>query len=167
MSDAVNLPSSATRRLDALVGRWSTEGRVVAADSEPVPVSGTDTYEWLDGSFFIVHHIDVVVGRERVVGIEMIGEHDPATDTYAARSYDNRGDVVDMTVSVDKDGVWTFTGGPDAAAAAAPIDTAEEDRVRSTLRIASDRRTMTAEWERSTDGSSWRPWMHVNFTSIP
>jgi hypothetical protein len=68
-----------------------------------------------------------------------------------------------MHVTVDEDGIFHFAGGPDVAPAAKSKDTRAE-RVRSTLRVAEDRRSMTAEWERSEDGKTWVPWMHIAFT---
>jgi hypothetical protein len=56
-------PGPETRRLGALVGRWRSEGHVVGEPS--VPIEGTDIYEWLPGGFFLVHHVDVVVGTSR------------------------------------------------------------------------------------------------------
>jgi hypothetical protein len=61
------------------------------------------------------------------------------------------------------DGVFHFAGGPDIATAAQPTD-APTARVRSTLMVAEDRRSMTALWERSEDGSNWHSWMDISFT---
>ncbi|HEX6165627.1 MAG TPA: VOC family protein [Acidimicrobiales bacterium] len=159
-------PASASWRLGALVGRWRTDGHVVG--DEPVPVTGTDTYEWLPGRHFLVHHVDVMVGDEHVQAIEIIGEHDPATDSFAARAYDNTGAVTTMRASVDAGGVWTFVGGADVAAAArtgAAVPAA--GAVRSTLTVADDGRSMTALWERADDGATWEPWMDMRFTRAP
>ena len=96
-------------RLGALVGRWRSEGYVVG--DPPVPITGTDTYEWLAGGFFLVHHVDVMVGDQPVQAIEIIGEHDSGTDSFTARAFDNEGRVTVMRASVDEDGVWRFSGG--------------------------------------------------------
>jgi uncharacterized protein DUF1579 len=109
-------PGPQTRRLGALVGRWRSEGHVVG--EVPVPITGTDIYEWLPGGFFLVHHVDVVVGEQKVQAIELIGEYDPATDSFTGRAYDNLGDVTVMRARVDEQGVWRFTGGGDVAPAA-------------------------------------------------
>jgi hypothetical protein len=53
-----------------------------------------------------------------------------------------------MTARVRDDGVWTFTGASE----------------RATLTIGDDGTTMTARWERSDDGSTWRHWMEMTFT---
>jgi len=157
-------PGPETLQLGALVGRWRSEGHVIA--DPPVPVIGTDIYEWLPGQFFLVHHVDVMVGDQTVRAIEMIGEYDPATDSYSCRAYDNEGAVTTMRASVDGSGVWTFTGGGDVASAALDDSAAPLAAVRSTLTIAPDGRRMTAKWERSEDGSTWDPWMDMTFTRM-
>jgi hypothetical protein len=158
-------PSPETRRLGALVGRWRTEGHVLG--ESPVPVTGTDVYEWLAGGFFLVHHVDVVVGERPVRAIEIIGEHDPASGLFIARAFDNEGNVTVMRAHVDADGVWTFTGGADVASAAQPAGAAESGTVRSTLTVSADANRMTAAWERSDDGDTWQPWMDMTFTRMP
>jgi Protein of unknown function (DUF1579) len=158
-------PSPQTQRLDALVGRWRSEGHIVG--DAPVPITGTDIYEWLPGGFFLVHHVDVKIGQQQVQALEIIGEYDPATDSFTARAYDNLGDVTIMRARVDDQGVWTFTGGGDVAPVARPASADASGAVRSTLTVSADRSGMTARWERSDDGASWQPWMDMTFTQMP
>ncbi len=117
MADQRSFPASGPEiaRLGALVGRWRSEGHVVG--NPPEPITGTDTYEWLPGGFFIVHHVDVRVGRHTVQAIEIIGERDPATDAFIARAYDNDGNV---------------------APAAQPASAKATGVVRSTLTVSAD-----------------------------
>jgi hypothetical protein len=132
--------------------------------SDPrIPVVGNDTYEVLAGGYFIVHHVDVTVGEQPVRAIEVIGESDAAGGGYVARSFDSEGNADLMYVTIDEDGVFHFAGGPDIAAAAQPSE-ASTARVRSTLTVAEDRRSMSAFWERSEDGINWHPWMDISFT---
>jgi hypothetical protein len=154
-----------TKRLGALVGRWRSQGHIVG--DAPVPIVGTDIYEWLPGGYFLVHHVDVVVGEQKVQAIEIIGEYEPATDSFIARAYDNEGAMTIMRAKVDDQGVWTFTGGGDIAAAAQPSSATASGAVRSTLTVSADRSSMTAKWERSDDGSTWQPWMDMTFTRMP
>ena len=163
--DSASTPSPQTRRLGALVGRWRSEGHIVG--DPPVPITGTDTYEWLPGGFFLVHHVDVVIGEQRVQAIELLGEYDPATDSFTGRAYDNQGNVTVMRARVDEQGVWRFTGGGDVAPVARPAAADAGGAVRSTLTISADRAGMTARWERSDDGVSWQPWMDMTFTRMP
>jgi hypothetical protein len=145
------IPPIENKRLDALVGRWRTRGQVVAPDpSTPaIEITGTDTYEWLIGGFFLVHRADVRIGDDHVQVIEMIGPYDPATGTYPMRSFDNHGTFATMRASVSEGGVWTFAG----------------DTERATL-VVTDDATMSADWERS-DTATWHPWMSMSFTRLP
>ena len=151
-----------TAPLGALVGRWRTEGHVIGDDAEPI--TGTDVYEWLPGRHFLVHHVDVMVGDEHVRAIELIGDHDAATDSFMARAYDHTGAVTTMRAGVDPSGVWHFAGGADVAVSARAAATPEEAAVRATLTPAADGRSMRALWERADDGVKWEPWMDVRFT---
>ena len=162
--DGAPEPGPEIRRLGALVGRWRTEGHVIA--EPPVPVTGTDIYEWLPGGFFLVHHVDVVVGAQPVQALEIIGEYDPGTGTFACRAYDNEGSVTLMRARVDDEGVWTFTGGGDVAQVALPESADVPGAVRSTLTVSDDRNTMTALWERTDSQSVWQPWMDMTFTRM-
>ncbi|MFI7067156.1 hypothetical protein ACIBL3_39605 [Kribbella sp. NPDC050124] len=145
--------------LHAIAGRWQTSGEVVG---EPgTTVVGTDTYEVLVGGHFLVHHVDVTVGDGPVRAIEIIGEPDPAGG-YLARSFDSDGNAELMHLTIDERGVFHFAGGGDIATAAQPAGTSTA-RVRSTLTVAEDRRSMRALWERSEDGIAWAPWMDIAF----
>ena len=158
-------PSPEIQRLGALAGRWRTEGHIVG--EVPVPITGTDIYEWLAGGFFLVHHVDVVIGEQAVQAIELIGEYDPTTGSFTARSYDNQGNITIMRTRVDEHGVWTFTGGGDVAAVARPSSAGASGTVRSTLTVSPDGSSMTARWERCDDGADWQPWMDLTFTRMP
>jgi hypothetical protein len=148
-------------RFTAIIGRWATSGVVVGDPSSTV--SGTDTYELLAGGHFIVHHVDVTVGDQRVRAIEIIGEPDSVGGGYLARSFDSHGSAEVMHLTIDDDGRFHFAGGGDVAPAAQPRDVPTA-RVRSTPTVADDRLSMTALWERTDDGTSWQPWMHITFT---
>jgi uncharacterized protein DUF1579 len=158
-------PSPQTQRLGALVGRWRSQGHIVGDPS--VPITGTDSYQWLPGGFFLVHHVDVLIGQQPVQALELIGEYDPASDSFTARAYDNLGNITIMGARVDEQGVWRFTGGADVAPVAQPAAADTGGAVRSTLTVSPDRSDMTARWERSDDGVSWQPWMDMTFTRMP
>ena len=151
-----------TQRLGDIVGRWNTTGHVLT--NPPIPVVGTDTYEWLPGQHFLVHHVDVHVGDQHVQAIEIIGEHDPDSDTYLTRSYDSDGNADVMRLEIDRDGAFHFAGGPNIAPAARAGDAPAGGAVRSTLTVAGDRHTMVALWERADDGTTWEPWMDIHLT---
>jgi hypothetical protein len=158
-------PGPEIQRLGALVGRWRSEGHIVG--EVPVPVTGTDVYQWLPGGFFLVHHVDVVIGEQAVQAIELIGGYDPATGSFTARAYDNQGNITVMDARVDERGVWRFTGGGDVASVARPSSAGASGAVRSTLTVSPDRSSMTARWERCDDDAGWQPWMDMIFTRMP
>lgn len=78
VDDALHVSAGAGTRK----GRRS-EGVVLEGPSGPATrITGTDAYEWLPGGFFLLHHVDVHVGDEKVDAFEVIGGYDAATGTY-------------------------------------------------------------------------------------
>jgi hypothetical protein len=67
----------------AIVGRWQTEGHVIA--QKPIPVRGSDVYETFPGGHVLIHHVDVTVGESPVRAIEIIGEPDDQNIRIPAR----------------------------------------------------------------------------------
>jgi VCBS repeat-containing protein len=140
-------PGPEHERLNAFVGTWKTEGETRASPLGPAArITAVDTYEWFPGGFFLVHHVDARVGDEEIKVIEIIG-HDASNGRYFTRSFDSQGNAGTYEVSV-RDGRWTFTGKSE----------------RATVQVSADGKTMTANWERSEDGSTWLPWMDVKLT---
>jgi hypothetical protein len=109
----------------------------------------------------------VAVGDQKVQAIEIIGEHDPAADSFTAGAFDDLGNATVMRARVDDRGAWTFTGAGDVAPVVQPSSADAGGLVRSTLTLSADRGSMTARWERSDDGSIWQPWMNMLSTRMP
>ncbi|MGB3211686.1 MAG: DUF1579 family protein [Desulforhopalus sp.] len=142
-------PSKAHKLLDVFVGKWSTRGQTKATPSEPaIDIIGTDTYKWLPGEFFMFHEVDVRMGDNEANAIEIIG-YEPLSQTYPTQFFDNLGNTGTFEASV-RDGVWTFA--------------AESERAE--VVISEDSNTMTINWERTTDGSNWLPWMDLELIRI-
>src|SRR5687768_10667778 len=135
-------PSADHKRLQVFVGRWRTLGQTIATDSAPaMSIVGTDSYEWLDGGFFLVHHVDVRMGDQAMRGIEIIG-YDRATNSYPTRSFDSQGNAGSYTATVNDD-IWTFA----------------RESERATVVFSNNGNAMSAEWERTDDGTNWMPCM--------
>jgi hypothetical protein len=133
--------------LSPIVGRWRSRG--TTHDDPPVPIEGTDVYDWFPGNGFLVHHVDVRMGGDEVRAIELIGDPDP-DGALRMRAFDNQGAYTEMRLTTSADGVWTLTDGTSS---------------RSTVTFAAGGGRMTARWERSSDGgSAWQPWMTMDFT---
>ncbi|MEJ7727178.1 MAG: hypothetical protein WKH47_09200 [Actinomycetes bacterium] len=75
------VPNPALRALDVLVGTWQISGRESGPEGE---IHGQSRYEWMEGGFYLVQHVDMDHVGHHIKGIEYIG-HDPAADNL--RSY--------------------------------------------------------------------------------
>jgi len=98
-------PDKAMRALDRLVGTWDLTG----------DATGTISYRWLPGGFFLVqegeldlfgHHntFTEIIGRERLFGGEPGAE-------ITSRTYTAEGDTLDYTYELVGD-TLTIWGGP-------------------------------------------------------
>jgi hypothetical protein len=58
-SQEVPKPDPALSRLNVFVGKWVTEGLIMESPAGPTAtLKAVDTYEWLPGGFFLIHHVD-------------------------------------------------------------------------------------------------------------
>jgi len=95
----------AVRSLDRLIGTWELSG----------DASGTVTYEWLDGGFFMVQRVDLELFGSENKGIEVIGHEkgfgveEPSED-IKSRFYGNRGETFDYIYELEGD-TLTIWGG--------------------------------------------------------
>ena len=136
--------SRITARVRAvMVGIWKTrEGASMPA----VEFSGTDSYEWLQGGFFLLHRVDVLMGDRRVIGVETIW-FDPARRCYRTHFVDVEGQT--STYEAQLDGrEWTLASLADRFAG----------------HFSEDWATISGRWERTVGDADWEPWMDVTLT---
>ena len=63
-------PDPALKALEGMVGTWDLLGRDFTTDEE---IRGQSTFEWLEGSFFLVHRFSFDYAGRKFSGIEFIG----------------------------------------------------------------------------------------------
>lgn len=97
-------PSEALTRLNRLVGTWELSGET----------SGTVRYEWMEGGFFLLQHVDMIHGDNHIKGLEVIGHEQPfggeRSEDIQSRFYDNMGNTFDYVYEIEGD-VLTIWGG--------------------------------------------------------
>ena len=132
--------------LDRFVGVWDTEGEVGAGDSA-VRFEATDEYEWLAGGYFLLHKFRARMPEGEASGIEVIS-HDPASNTFELRSFDNTGSSSVMSARHEGDR-WSFVG----------------EQMRFSGAFSPDGREFSGIWESRPPGAStWQPWMTVRLS---
>ena len=135
------------QELNRFVGKWKTTGTIPASGESPeIKVSGSDTYEWLPGGFFLLHKVNVLLGDDKNETLEIIG-FDKQINLYTMQHYDNKGNSGFMTADF-KNGVWTFLG--------------ENLRFRGGFKKQDTE--FLGVWEQSSDGTNWTHFMEIQLT---
>ena len=139
-------PGPQHERLGVFVGKWKSDGPTYAEGqsnetlkASTVRMRSDDTFEWLPGGFFLVHHWDGMVGKQPFRGLEIIG-YDESSRSYSSRFFDDQGNCPVYRIT-EHDGVWTYTG----------------DRQCATFTFDSTGDSMTIHWDWSLDGVDWKP----------
>ena len=101
----VATPSAKLARLDCLVGTWTMGG----------DVEGTVRYEWMEGGFFLLQHVDLVQqDGQRTRGMEVIGHlhpygAEPSAEIHS-RCYDSHGQTLDYVYELEGDTLMIWFG---------------------------------------------------------
>jgi hypothetical protein len=87
-------PSPDMEGLNKLVGTWNVTGGA----------QGQVTYEWMEGGFFLIQHVDLEQEGQRLKGIEIIGHlrpfGAPPSEDIKSRYYDTMGNTLDYVYEV-------------------------------------------------------------------
>ncbi len=98
-------PNPDLKSLDRLVGTWKVSGGA----------QGTVTYEWMEGGFFLIQHVDLEQYGQQVKGIEIIGHLRPFGEPPSAeiwsRYYDTLGNTLDYVYELEGDTLTIWAGG--------------------------------------------------------
>ena len=97
-------PNPDLRSLGRLVGTWEVSGGA----------QGTVTYEWMEGGYFLIQHVDLEQYGQKVKGIEIIGHVRPfgaePSEEIWSRYYDTMGNTLDYVYELQGD-TLTIWGG--------------------------------------------------------
>lgn len=97
-------PNPDLKGLDRLAGTWEVSGGV----------QGHVTYEWMEGGFFLIQHVDLDHDGHKITGIEYIGHEqkfgEEPGEEIKSRYYDNMGNTLEYVYETDGD-TLTIWGG--------------------------------------------------------
>jgi len=80
-------PNPALRTLEVMAGTWELEGRDFQTGGE---IRGRLALEWMEGSFYLVQHVDIDYGGRRVTGVEYVG-YDDGNQNLRSYFFSNEG----------------------------------------------------------------------------
>jgi hypothetical protein len=104
MTQPAAKPNPDMEGLNKLVGTWNVTGGA----------QGQVTYEWMEGGFFLLQHVDLEQDGQRLKGIEVIGHEQtfgaPPSQDIKSRKYDSIGNTLDYVYEVVGD-TLTIWGG--------------------------------------------------------
>jgi len=97
-------PSTDLQALGRLVGTWTVSGGT----------QGTATYEWMEGGFFLLQHVELEQYGQEIKGMEVIGHErpfgaEPSAD-IRSRFYDNLGNTLDYVYELEGDTITIWGG---------------------------------------------------------
>lgn len=138
------------RKLAFLVGTWETTGSIRATGAAPAQtLRATDTYEWMPGEFFLIHHADAMMGGQRSRVMEVFG-YDPAMKSFVSRSFDDQGKSEGFIIAL-KGRHWTIRG----------------DHARFDGEIGKDFSSIEGTWELRGGDGGWAPWIDIRLEKKP
>jgi len=127
--------------LNPYIGKWKTEGLTMLGDI----ITGTDTYEWVDGGFFLKHRVDLMRGDKTMRSLE-ITHYDDMEEVFRSQSFDNEGCISISTLKIYDDIILIF---------------ADNERFKGNFKT----NTIEGTWEQF-DGKNWVQWMDIKLTRI-
>ena len=80
-------PNPALKSLDVMVGTWELKGRESGPDGE---IHGQLAFEWLEGGFYLVQHVDIDYIGRKITGVEYIG-YDESNQQLKSYFFSNQG----------------------------------------------------------------------------
>jgi hypothetical protein len=149
------VPASGLEVLLPLVGKWHTEGEQLEGPLGPAaPFVAVETFEWLAGGHFLVHHLEGRFGRQPSACIEIMGMK--ASGQIYVHSFYNDGNSNTWEVEAKGSnlvlsGEWAAGGG-------------QSFQVRYIMSFTDAGNTLEGKWEQSRDGRIWKPFLDARST---
>jgi hypothetical protein len=132
----VTEPNPALGQLDFLVGEWRLEGR---DDTSGGRISGRLRFEWMDGGFYLVQHVDIDYAGRPVRGVEYIG-HQASSGSLRSYFFNNEGPGPFGAVAIE----YVYEPAHDALTIWGG-DVGSPAHFRG--RVSEDRSTITGRWQ--------------------
>jgi len=130
-------PAPELMSLEVLIGNWRND--LEFKNNPENKGTGSITYEWLEGGFFLIHRFDQIFTKEGShKGISIIS-YDKESQSCVSHFFDNQGNKREYKVSIQND-IFKFTG---------PWE-------RYTGEFSEDKNTITGTWEYSKDSVNWQ-----------
>jgi hypothetical protein len=153
-------PDPELQRLEPLLGTWRSEAHTRDSVLGPgVPVDSHESFEWLDGGYFMVSTYDTKFGDEPAQrGVNYWG-YDADAKRFRIVFFSNNGPYTEdgnRYEGVVGDGTLTFEG---PARFQYRLDDAGK------VRVDPDGTISVAWWLRDENGE-WRPWMDNGFARV-
>jgi hypothetical protein len=157
---AVPPPDPELRRLEPLLGTWRAEEHTEESVLGPgVPVTSNESFQWLDGGYFLVSTYETVFGDEPAqTGVNYWG-YDADAGKFRIIFFSNNGPFSEegnRYQGVVADGTLTFEG-------PARFQYGLDDDGK--VKLNPDGTLSVAWWLRDEKGD-WRPWMNNTFTRL-
>jgi hypothetical protein len=103
-TDQAPQPNPDLKSLERLVGTWQMSGEV----------QGRVAFEWMEGGFFLIQHVDLEQHGQRIKGVEIIGHErrfgaEPSEE-IKSRFYSNTGDTLDYVYELEGNTLTIWAG---------------------------------------------------------
>lgn len=97
------------KKLDKFIGTWNTVGHILPTSSSArQEIRGIDSFEWLDGGYFLLHNSGLDLGDNKQHTLQVLSI-DERENHFLSQYYDNNGNSGQMQVTV-MDDLWIFKG---------------------------------------------------------
>jgi hypothetical protein len=156
----VTAPDPELRRVEPLLGTWRTDDQTQDSVLGPgVPVTSTETFQWLEGGYFLVSTYDTVFGDEPAQRGVNYWFYDSEAARFRIIFFSNNGPYTEEGNRYAGEvarGTLTFEG---------PARFQYELNDDGKIALNPDGTLSVAWWLRD-EGGDWKPWMNNTFTRV-